>query len=142
MEVRDLKERARSLFHGAKPQVLCSAPAAGEFAFVLAKDIIEQGGDVSRYEDAMRTFYQYVEEGKLICEMFGSSPSRAFEIAFDLQAEDPQLSPTDIAILACFLADRESSVLYTTDQDIQTSLAVSGKVRAASKRIRDLPSLD
>lgn len=135
-EDADLKTSSRELFfpRGRKPAVYCSAPAAGEFVSILAEDTIRQGRQAD-YEVALLRYWEYIRDGDLNVYMFGATPTTALRHARDLHAQDPLISPTDAAIVGCFLSDDSASVLYTTDTDIILSQVAIDTARGLGKRI-------
>jgi len=133
---QDLKDSSRALFfrRGSKLPVYCSAPAAGEFLLTLAEDTIREARQAD-FEEALRKFREYIRDGNLHIYMFGGNPTTALRYAEELHEEDPIISPTDAAIVGCFLSDEAALVLYTTDTDIITSRTVIGKARELGKKI-------
>lgn len=89
----------------------------------------------------MKTFWGYVKEGRLQAFFFGSSPPRAFSIANRLYRADNRLTPTDSAILACFLCDDLAQNFFTTDQEILLNLRLRKRIHEGwpGKAINPLP---
>ncbi len=135
----DLKEIARSLFHSAgttlKPPVVCSAPAAGEFLLVLARD---RRDSEEEFAEALRRFWRYIREDLLRIFLFGERDTEAFACSRRIQGEDALIDATDAAIAGCFLADPTPTVLYTTDQKLIVSQKVQAFARERGKSIRGL----
>jgi hypothetical protein len=139
LEDRDLKDEARRLCFPAgthpKPPVCCSGPAAAEFLVVLAHD---RADDRDAFLEAVGGFWNYVQEGRLGIFMFGERNTEAFSLAAAIQRKDPRIDATDAAIVACFLADEDASVLYTTDRDVSMSRVIREMVRERDKTIKGL----
>lgn len=135
----DLREIARSLFFSAgtttKLPVVCSAPAAGEFLLVLAND---RRDNEEGFQEALRLFWQYVRDDRLRLFLFGQRDTEAFSCSREVQVADPIIDATDAAIVGCFLADPTAVVLYTTDQELILSRAISDLARGRGKNIRGL----
>ncbi|MEK6987144.1 MAG: hypothetical protein AABX97_03500 [Candidatus Thermoplasmatota archaeon] len=118
----------------AKPPVYCSAPAAGEFLLILAEDTHRENRPED-YDHALHKFWEYIHEGDLNIYMFGANPTTAHRYARDIHANDPLITPTDAAIIGCFISDNAAQTLYTTDTDIILSKVVIDMARELGKRI-------
>ncbi len=135
----DMKKRARKLFYpeGAKAQIWCSAPAAGEFLLTLARDTIAERRD-GDFEAALHLFWEFIKEERLKIYMYGEATSEALALADKVRNKDPRITPTDAAIVGCFLSDGSAQVLYTTDVKVFASSDVRVLLRARSKKMHDL----
>ncbi len=61
--------------------------------------------------------------------MFGDAPGESFRIGRELQQIDNRLSPTDVAILACFLSDGQAEDFFTTDQKLIVNVPLHEAIR-------------
>lgn len=72
----------------------------------------------------MEKFWSWTRDDRIDFYMFGGNPGRRLNIEQELHEVDHMLTPTDLSILACFLADDEADLLFTTDRALLVNIPV------------------
>ena len=90
--------------------------------------------------DALNYLCERMRQRQLVLYGLGGGETGVFDIAAVLRSKDNTVTPTGALIVASFLEDMLSDVLYTTDKAVLESRILGEAAKVRGKRIMELGS--